>query len=102
VNLGSVAPPPACGLGISGGTPVRRGGTVVRMSKTSPLTSNSNNQALEDWRDAADIAGVRWQIFLEADAESRPWAFARYVAALDAEEAAAAELAALALTDLAA
>jgi hypothetical protein len=85
---------------------VRRGGTVVCMFTKSPLTSlfagRSSNQALEDWRDAADIVGVRWQIFLEADAESRSWAFARYVAALDAEEAAAAELSALALTDVAA
>jgi hypothetical protein len=69
---------------------------------TSVFTARGRDQALEDWRDAADVVGVRWQIFLEADSESRPWAFARYVAALDAEEAAATELAAMALTDLAA
>jgi hypothetical protein len=76
------------------------------MFKTSPLTTlfagHSRDQALDAWRDAADIVGVRWQIFLEAGPESRPWAFARYVSALDAEEAAAAELAALELTDVAA
>jgi hypothetical protein len=33
-------------------------------------------------------------VFLEADSESRSSAFASYVAALDAEEAAASELAA--------
>jgi hypothetical protein len=69
---------------------------------TSLLAGRSREQALEEWRDAADIVGVRWQNFLEADAEGRSWAFARYVAALDAEETAASELAALALADLAA
>jgi hypothetical protein len=76
------------------------------MFTTSPLTSlfaaRSRDQALEAWREAADLVGVRWHDFLEAGAESRPWAFARYVAALDAEEKAAAELSALALTDVAA
>ena len=76
------------------------------MLTTNPITSlfagRSRDQALEAWRTAADLVGTRWQNFREADAESRPWAFALYVAALDAEEAAAAELAALALTDVAA
>jgi hypothetical protein len=76
------------------------------MFTTSPITSlfagRSRDQALEAWRTAADLVRTRWQNFLEADSESRPWAFALYVAALDAEEAAAAELAALALTDVAA
>jgi hypothetical protein len=76
------------------------------MFTTSPITSlfagRSRDQALEAWRDAADVVGIRWQNFREADSESRPWTFALYVAALDAEEAAAAELAALALADVAA
>ena len=54
-------------------------------------------QALDAWREAADLVSVRWATFLEADAETRRWAFASYVAALDAEEAAANELASLAL-----
>jgi hypothetical protein len=49
-------------------------------------------QALDAWREAADLVGVRWATFLEADAETRSWAFASYVAALDAEEAAARAL----------
>jgi hypothetical protein len=79
---------------------------VVCMLTTSPITSlfagRSRDQALEAWREAAELVGIRWHGFLEAESESRPWAFALYVAALDAEEAAAAELAALALADAAA
>jgi len=51
----------------------------------------TRTDALEAWRDAARLVSTRWEVFREADAESRPWAFASYVAALDAEEAAAAE-----------
>ena len=76
------------------------------MKTTSPIISlfagRNRGQALEAWREAADLVGMRWHEFLDAESESRPWAFALYVAALDAEEAAAAELAALALADLAA
>jgi hypothetical protein len=85
---------------------VKRGGTVLCMFTTSPLTSvfagSDRDQALETWREAADLVRIRWQNFLEADSESRPWTFALYVAALDAEEAAAVELAALAPNDIAA
>jgi hypothetical protein len=52
-------------------------------------------RALEVWRDAASLVATRWQNFLDAEPESRAFAFASYVAALDAEEAAAAEMAAL-------
>jgi hypothetical protein len=52
-------------------------------------------RALETWRDAARLVATRWQVFVEAERESRTWAFASYVAALDAEEAAAAEMAAV-------
>jgi hypothetical protein len=50
-------------------------------------------RALDTWRDAELLVQLRWYIFLEADGVSRPGAFAAYVAALDAEAAAAAELA---------
>jgi uncharacterized damage-inducible protein DinB len=50
-------------------------------------------QALEVWRDAEDLVSARWDAFLQAEPEARRFAFASYVAALDAEEAAAAELA---------
>ena len=52
-------------------------------------------EALETWRAAALLVETRWQNFLEAERETRPWAFAAYVAALDAEEAAAADMAGL-------
>ena len=53
-------------------------------------------QALDAWREAAGLVATRWQLFLEAESEGRQWGFASYVAALDAEAAAAADLAALA------
>jgi hypothetical protein len=61
----------------------------------SLLASRSRARALESWREAASLVGVRWRAFLEADPASRPWAFASYTAALDAEEAAAAVMAGL-------
>ena len=48
--------------------------------------------ALEEWREAARLVSARWALFLEAGPEARSWAFASYVAALDAEEAAAAAM----------
>jgi hypothetical protein len=44
------------------------------------------------WRDAARLVGARWETFLQAEAPMRSFAFASYVAALDAEEAAATEM----------
>jgi hypothetical protein len=41
------------------------------------------------------LVTIRWRVFLEAEPESRAWAFASYVAALDAEAAAAADMAAV-------
>jgi hypothetical protein len=52
-------------------------------------------RALDTWRDAARLASTRWEVFLEAKSEVRACAFASYVAALDGEEAAAAEMAGL-------
>jgi hypothetical protein len=50
-------------------------------------------RALDTWRDAELLVQLRWYTFLEADQASRRGAFAAYVAALDAEAAAASELA---------
>ena len=77
------------------------------MFKTSHITplfaQQSQAQALETWREAAGLVRIRWQAFLEAGGPgSRSRAFASYVAALDAEEAAASELAALSPSVLAA
>lgn len=64
---------------------------------TQVLAAHRRVQALDAWREAANLVSTRWQLFLEADeSEGRQWAFASYVAALDAEEAAAADLSALA------
>jgi hypothetical protein len=54
-------------------------------------------QALEAWRDAQQRVATRWHAFLKAGPETRRFAFASYVAALDAEEVAATELASFAL-----
>jgi hypothetical protein len=63
---------------------------------TQVLAARGEAQALEAWREAARLVTRRWQLFLAAEAEGRRWAFASYVAALDAEEVAAAEMSALA------
>jgi hypothetical protein len=49
-------------------------------------------RALHAWRDAELVVRSRWDTFLVADRESRGDAFAAYVAALDAEAAAARDL----------
>jgi hypothetical protein len=63
---------------------------------TQMLVERGRAQALDEWREAAYLVSTRWHRFLEAESEGRRWAFASYVAALDAEAAAAAEMAALA------
>ena len=63
---------------------------------TTPLfAGRAQSRTLETWREAASLVATRWQNFLDAERESRAFAFASYVAALDSEEAAAAEMAAL-------
>jgi hypothetical protein len=63
---------------------------------TQVLAARGQAQALDAWREAANLVSTRWQLFVEAESEGRPWAFASYLAALDAEETAAADMAALA------
>ena len=63
--------------------------------RTPTFGAYGRAEALETWRAAALLVETRWQNFLEAERETRPWAFAAYVAALDAEEAAAADMAGL-------
>jgi hypothetical protein len=58
--------------------------------------SRAVSRALDVWREAADVVGRRWSVYLAVEPEARTFAFASYMAALDAEEAATAELAALA------
>jgi hypothetical protein len=71
---------------------VRRRRTVAIMFRTSRSGTRAR-RSLETWRHAAQLVWARWEAFLDAPSETRNRAFAAYVAALDAEAAAAAEMA---------
>jgi hypothetical protein len=58
-------------------------------------------RALRAWRIAADRVWARWEAVRDATPENRSAAFAAYMAALDAEAAAAAALANLRLSQAA-
>ena len=64
---------------------VRRGTPVYQARQQA--------RALIAWRDAELVVQARWDAFLVAEGASRRDAFAAYVAALDAEAAAAGDLA---------
>jgi hypothetical protein len=66
------------------------------MFLTQSPQSRAKSRAFDTWREAADLVRLRWSIYLVVEPAARTFAFASYVAALDAEEAAAFELAALA------
>jgi hypothetical protein len=69
---------------------------VIPATHSSVWSADSRRDGvLETWRDTAHVVDTRWRTYLEAGPGTRVWAFAAYVAALDAEEAAAAELAVL-------
>lgn len=72
-----------------------RNSTVLRAQR-------GQAEALETWREAAGVVRIRWRTFLETGPGGRSRAFASYVEALDAEEAAAIELAAMSPSVLAA
>lgn len=44
------------------------------------------------WRDAARLVSIRWDVFLRSESQARAFAFASYLAALDAEETAAVRM----------
>jgi hypothetical protein len=69
------------------------------MRPTTPPQTRASREACEAWRAAAHLVSVRWQAFLDAGSETRRLAFASYLAALDAEQAAAADVAALAASN---
>jgi hypothetical protein len=56
-------------------------------------TWHSHPPSLDAWRIAANLVWARWKAFLKAPRDTRTRAFAAYLAALDAEAAAAAEIA---------
>ena len=66
------------------------------MFLTQSQQTRAQVRALDAWREAADLVWHRWSIYLAVEPEARTFAFASYMAALDAEQAAAAEIAALA------
>ena len=43
---------------------------------TQVLASRDRAQALDAWREAANLVATRWQRFLEAESDGRRWAFA--------------------------
>jgi len=65
------------------------------MFTTPRASSPSQRRAylLDTWREASQLVWVRWHAFLDAPTRGRGVAFAAYVAALDAEDAAARDLA---------
>jgi len=66
-------------------------------SSTQLFPVYRRTRAIEQWREAARLVWTRWDAFQEAEPQARRWTFAAYVAALDAESAAAAEVASLAI-----
>jgi hypothetical protein len=70
---------------------------VFRSLNTTLLAPRSSVQALDRWREAAVYVETRWRAVREAEPDSRAWAYASFFAALDAEKASAADLAALSL-----
>src|SRR5206468_7314779 len=75
-----------CRLGDVAWRPVRMRMEVHPMF---PTNRRAEARALEAWRSAAQLVWTRWHTFLEAELETRAWAFAAYVSALDAESEAA-------------
>ena len=62
-------------------------------STTDEFVIDAHYEALVKWRDAENLVRDRWETFLHAERAGRRLMFASYVAALDAEEAAAHEFA---------
>ena len=63
---------------------------------TEFLPADPYTRALDEWRRTARLVSELWDEYSEVGRDFRPIAFAAYTAALDAEEAAANELFALA------
>ena len=57
--------------------------------------THAEAEAFLDWREAADLVSSRWRTYVDSEPVGRGFAFASYIAALDAEEAAAADMAGL-------
>jgi hypothetical protein len=68
-----------------------------RESPMFAIRSQTRAQAIAvmEWREAAELVSSRWQTYVDAEPEGRAFAFASYLSALDAEEAAAAAIGSL-------
>jgi hypothetical protein len=75
--------------------------TFLARAGARPYTAHLQIRALATWRAAARLVSSRWESVLVADRAARDAAFAAYVVALDAEAAAADDLAALYFRDAA-
>ena len=64
---------------------------------TFPLWRDPRMEALNVWRTAERLVAARWDQYTTADHSEAPAAFSAYMAALDAEEAAAGDLRQLSL-----
>jgi hypothetical protein len=62
---------------------------------TASYGASQRSHPRDAWRSAAALVWARWERFREAPPDARSRTFAAYLAALDAEEAAAAEFAAV-------
>src|SRR3954462_15834648 len=71
--------------------------TILIHPTISGLTGDRHAAAIDTWRAAARLVSERWTDYRVADRVAGGFAFRAYVAALDAEEAAADELAHLTL-----
>jgi hypothetical protein len=67
--------------------------TFLTRSGAPRYQAQLSARALDTWRDTELLVQQRWDTFLDADRMTRRNAFAAYVAALDAEAAAAGALA---------
>jgi hypothetical protein len=74
--------------------------SLLRTPPTSPKSDRAG-RALEQWRRQARLVARLWETYLAASREDRAAAFGAYIAALDAEEAAATELADFSLAKVA-
>ena len=59
------------------------------------ITARRVARARAAWRESARTVALRWDVFLGAETEARAFAFSSYLAALEAEEKAAAKIAGL-------
>jgi hypothetical protein len=75
---------------------------TARPLRVRITTARRVARARSAWRETARTVALRWDVFLGADSETRAFAYRSYLAALDAEERAAARIAELMSLPLAA